>query len=880
MTKSFKNLLENLINSIDETNEELIKNIFSAEYVFACVQQNITYDSFYTILSSKWNKIVDELVSEKDNCISISELYHGEKTLKQLNNIPTGSIQTPESVINNIKSYFTKYLDDNHQEDDEIAFKMFDALRDLLVTDDIYINTNLMTTLINMGNLIKTRSVCWLWDIIILSASSKIKAEFPIYDKNSLEVKQKVNLMLRTYMNEIKSMLKNINEDSSNSFFNKTLDVTTNNLTQSYEMTKVNPLNSDSNASFIEKELDRMIPETIGPLKCFFVDLIQYYYSIDTLHPIVWAQILRSMLVNFLTNPPMTKDELFQFFSKNLLLNSGPFILKILQQVRPIMSEEQRKKYNLSKLTYPKMTKSQYTLILSRIVKNWDSYKLLYDASASVGHVFFLQHAITMEKIVVKVAKPLSIIQSCYEYSKLNDFFEKGTLEQQFVHNMLYSTGKELQTQNEIKNINYGNKIYKMNYNELYTNTDINASLTTITVKENIIVDNCWFALSMSVAPGIPLSKIFETRGPYDLSRDTVYRSNLHRCFDLVIFKFFSNIIKNGFYHGDLHSGNVYFSYTDEPTREAKITLIDFGATGTIDIFNDDPDINDLIKIIIQSIFYNYDNLFDTLVDLLNRKNVNSTTINKTSDDYKNFKNKLKKIRVTNIYNSTKNSKVDEIYTQSCLTSKVRTDKEKLFHENHIANIAKEKNTHHAKCYYSSNNNVTINISKQEDTVKKSIDSLYDYVDIHKFINKNNQTTEQIDNSEPLPAYDCNIEIVGNIISFTEVMGMIMEFCTKSNVNIPITIPDLYELFKAYILISGLTTQMNYDSLRMSIVIKKILFEYENITNVVKHPIIALKMYSVYEIENKKYNKLLEQIIDLQNKRNSIEENLEKINND
>ena len=33
MTKSFKNLLENLINSIDETNEELIKNIFSAEYV-------------------------------------------------------------------------------------------------------------------------------------------------------------------------------------------------------------------------------------------------------------------------------------------------------------------------------------------------------------------------------------------------------------------------------------------------------------------------------------------------------------------------------------------------------------------------------------------------------------------------------------------------------------------------------------------------------------------------------------------------------------------------------------------------------------------------------------------------------------------------------
>jgi hypothetical protein len=801
--------------------------------------------------------------------MTISELYYSEKFLK---NIPANSLQKPDEIIGNVKSYFTKFLSENNDNNEILTNTMFDALTDLLVTDDIYINSNLMTTLMNLGNFIKTRSTCWLWDIIILCASSKIKAEFPIYNKNSMEDKKKVSLMLRSYLNEIKSILQ------INNFFNKTLDITSNNLTSSFEMSKIKPLNFDLNTSFVEKELNTMIPESIGPLKCFFVDLIQYYYSTDVLHPIIWAQILRDMFINFLKNPPMSETELFQFFSKHLLLNSGPFILKILQQVRPIMSEAQRKTYNLSKLTYPKMTKSQYTLILSKVVKDWNLYEFLFDASASVGHVFFVQHSITMEKFVVKVAKPLSIIQSCYEYSKLNNFFEKGTLEQHFVHNMLYSTGKELQSQNEIKNINLGHKLYSMKYSDLYSNTDINASLTTITVKENIIIDNCWFALTMTIAPGIPLSKLLESKDTNILSKDTAYRANLHRCFDLLVFKFFSNIIKNGFYHGDLHSGNVYFSFTDEPKREAQITLIDFGAVGTIDIFNDDPDINDLIKIIIQSIFYNYDNLFDTLVDLLNRKIINSQTIDKTSEDYKTFKNKLKKIRVTNIYNSTKNSKLDETYTNSCLINKTRTTKETSFHENHKETVVKEKNIQHAKCYYSMNNNLSPNVSKEDVPVKKSIDSLYDYIDIHNSITNNKKVVEQIDNTEPLPSYDCNIDISSNIISFTEVMNMIMEFCTKSNVNIPITIPDLYELFKAYILVNGLATQIDYESLRMSIIIKKILYEYENITNVVKHPIVALKMYSVYDIENKKYNKLLEQVVNLQSKESSSPQ-IEQTNN-
>jgi len=671
MTKSFKFLLEKLINSIDETNEEVIKNMLTAEYPYSCVKQNVTYEMYYSMLSKKWNKIIDEVNSDKDNCRTISELYT-IKNFSEKNNISANSFNSIDDVTNNLKSYFIKFFDENNQENETIVNQMFDNIVDLVMTDDIYFDTNIKNTILNLGNFIKTRSTCWLWDFIILTVSSKIRAEFPSYDKNSVEHKKQLSLMLRSYFTEIKSILEIINKNNMTNFFNKNLDIISNNLTQSYEMPKV----EQSNTNFIENELSSMIPESIGPLKCFFVDLIQYYYSSEILHPIIWAQILRALFLNFLKNPPMSKTELFQFFSKHLLLNSGPFILKILQQVRPFMSVEQRKKYNLDKLTYPKMTESQYNLILSKIVKNWELYRIINDASASVGHVFFVQHSITMEKFVVKIAKPLSIMQSCYEYSKLNTFFDMGTLEQRFVHNMLYSTGKEMQSKSEIENINLGNKLYTMNYNELYSDVNINASITTIKVKENIIVDSCWFALTMSIAEGIPLSKLLESEGKSKLATDTPYRAYLHRCFDLVVYKFFSNIIKSGFYHGDLHAGNVYFSFTDEPVRKAEITLIDFGAVGTLDIFNDDPDINQLIKIIIQSIFYNYDNLFETLVDLLNKKSNKSTIIDKSSEEYKIFKNNLKKIKVKNIYKYNKNAKMYEDYTKSCINNDTRVNNE------------------------------------------------------------------------------------------------------------------------------------------------------------------------------------------------------------
>lgn len=53
-------------------------------------------------------------------------------------------------------------------------------------------------------------------------------------------------------------------------------------------------------------------------------------------------------------------------------------------------------------------------------------YVIDYDRSASVGHVFIVHRVDNLIKFVIKVAKPLSIVQSCWEYSILNDLFPRG----------------------------------------------------------------------------------------------------------------------------------------------------------------------------------------------------------------------------------------------------------------------------------------------------------------------------------------------------------------------------------------------------------------------------------------------------------------------
>src|SRR5205085_3825111 len=119
-----------------------------------------------------------------------------------------------------------------------------------------------------------------------------------------------------------------------------------------------------------------------------------------------------------------TPDEIFAFFSKCLLLNSGPFILKILQMIRPVLSDELKKKYNLTKLKYPVLTPEQADLVLNKVVYDWDMYEVLRPVSASVGHVCIVRRVDEPErKIIIKIIKPLAIAQSCWEYKTLYNVY-------------------------------------------------------------------------------------------------------------------------------------------------------------------------------------------------------------------------------------------------------------------------------------------------------------------------------------------------------------------------------------------------------------------------------------------------------------------------
>ena len=116
----------------------------------------------------------------------------------------------------------------------------------------------------------------------------------------------------------------------------------------------------------IEKELNNLIPDELGSMKSFFIQVISSYY--EKLHPVVWCQILVAILKGWFVDLPFAPDETFAFISKSLLLNSGPFILKILQTIRPALSEELKNKYQLNNLIYPGIkSKPSYHVIKQNI---------------------------------------------------------------------------------------------------------------------------------------------------------------------------------------------------------------------------------------------------------------------------------------------------------------------------------------------------------------------------------------------------------------------------------------------------------------------------------------------------------------------------------
>ena len=805
------NVISNLNKSVDKVNFKLIDNMTDAKmkYDLVCVKPDVTYQYFYQTLKEEWETIINNFINQPQTCGMLSNLitmakYLDPAKLAQFRQIFEAASQGVSST-----------------ESDFGGVNIDDIVLDVLATSimskdtgEFGVQESAPATLVSLAKVIGDNCNCQMVDIFKTVAkkySRKYKAKY------EGKTKEEIIEGIRADYHKFKELLKIGLDSGMGSFKVNLLDDLANKLTGIYGFS-------------VGSELERLIPNELGSLKDFFIKIITTYY--ENLHPIIWAQIFKQMTENVFKELPFTPDEIFAYVSKYLLLNSGPFILKILQMIRPVLSPELQKKYNLTKLKYPLMKENQVNLVLSKVVNDWDMYEIMQHFSASVGHVCKVRRADDPANIfIIKIIKPVSIAQSCWEYKTLHDLFPEQPCEQAFIKNMLKSNGRELNVQNEIENLKKGHEYYTETYNNVFS-VDINARLTSVENIPGIIKPNTWFALTMTLAPGVPLSYLVEN----DLIKaDTKYRAKLHRCLDLLVYKFFFNIVKNGFYHGDLHAGNIFFSY-----ENSQITLIDFGAVGEIDIYEDDPAILSLLDIVVMSMFYNYDEMFDRMTELLNAK-CPETQIDMTSPAYATFKEELSQYKFANIKNNDIEKQKAEKYANDIFSEK-RIAEEKA---------ADQEQSEPIRTVIVGPVYPHYLVKTSDDEAEKSI---YSYLEL-----KEKPTEPIIENADRLPVFT---EILGDVEShtFSSVLEKIITFYAKSGVNIAIKFSDFYEFQKAYALLLGVLSKVGYNSYRSGLAIRKAIVNWKNIPELIHVKTVA-HVTKTYLSEKSKFGTTVEQLV-------------------
>jgi hypothetical protein len=771
MSVTCLDIIQELNKSVDNINTTLIHNMTnsSMKYEWVCIKPNVTYDYFYQCLKEEWGSIINQFINQPNKCTShISEL------MELYQYLTPEKIAYVRQIFNELTTEETSGLTKKGLSSINIDNIVLDVVATSLMdpNENIYfeLNPNFMETMQGLGSTLTEYCQCQLVDIFKIIIK-KYKKKY--HKKFQGKPKEEVIDMLRDDYNKFKQMLKKFGMTGKVPTQNNFIDKIATQLTGLYGFS-------------MENELDRLIPKELGSLKDFFITVISKYYN--NLHPIVWAQIFKNITENIFIDLPFTPEEIFSFVSKYLLLNSGPFILKILQMIRPVLSPELATKYNLTKLTYPILKPHQIDIILQRVVYNWDMYKILQNFSASVGHVCKVIRVDNPSNIfMIKIIKPVAVAQSCWEYQTLYDIYPHGSCENAFIKHMLESNGRELNVNNEIEHINKGHKYYTGTYRDLY-GTDINATITAIQNIPGIIIPGTWFALTMTLAPGIPLSKLVEQENNPLLMTDNDYRARLHRCLDLLVYKFFLNIVTNGFYHGDLHAGNIFFSY-----ENSQMTLIDFGAVGELDIYANDPDIKILLDIVVMSMFSNYEDMLETMTQLLNSKCI-ETQIDSTKPEYQELKQRLASYRINNI-----------------LVQEKEHEKTKQFEHDIFSN---ERISAENKAYQE--------MAPQEMTQTMPINSIYSYLEY-----KPSQSETIIENREVLPPFTTVAKTEG--VGFTNVLEEIIKYYALSGVNIAIKFNEFYEFQKAYALLLGVLYKVKYNPYRTGIAIRKAIVNWKNI---------------------------------------------------
>ena len=337
MSVSCFDVIESLNKSIDQVNLELIDNMTNENmaYHYVCIKPNVTYDTYYQNIKEKWEKIINRFLKQPNKCSTgLAELMNLYRSANPKN------IEQIKQFINFMESAAEGNISQKLQKIDVDKLVLDTIATSLLKTDTdttFRMQPQFMDTITGLAKILANNCGCQLADIYkLIIRKYKIKYQKMLAGKTKNEI---VDMLRKDYF-KFKEIVKRIGETKPDKLQSNLVDNVS---------TKMTGIQSFS----IEGELDKLIPADLGSLKNFFIKVISTYYK--ELHPIIWTQIFRGVVNNISTELPFTKKEFFGFMSEQLLLNSGPFILKILQMIRPFLSPENDRKIQINKTNISKI---------------------------------------------------------------------------------------------------------------------------------------------------------------------------------------------------------------------------------------------------------------------------------------------------------------------------------------------------------------------------------------------------------------------------------------------------------------------------------------------------------------------------------------------
>ena len=183
-------------------------------------------------------------------------------------------------------------------------------------------------------------------------------------------------------------------------------------------------------------------------------------------------------------------------------------------------------------------------------------------AAASVGQVHLAELA-DGQKVVVKVRRPRIMEIATREIAGLLAASSKEPAAHELLKKVSQTVLEELNFRNEARNVTMG-----IAYERPTLGISIAGQVAGFDAREDVLISK--------LAPGTRISKGIATAGDAAIRAKAV-AALLDTWFDEVLFG-------RGFFHGDLHPGNIYFEATPGSAPGYRLTLIDFGNAGVLSL--------------------------------------------------------------------------------------------------------------------------------------------------------------------------------------------------------------------------------------------------------------------------------------------------------